>query len=459
MASFGAMPKITHVALFEIIVSSFNCDIITFMKKKSGKNRKHNRANARFYKRLTLICVEVFALVAIVGVSLVLLQASEQEQVSAQLEEAGVTAELLIGTNVSDRAQDHNTTQEEMDTSRYGAELADEEYCKRNRIYAKATISEEEVVLAFAGDVSFAEGYANMGALAQRDGDIRNCFDEFVLKEMQDADIFMLNNEFPYTDRGTPTEGKTFTFRSKPENVKYLYDMGVDIVSVANNHVYDYGEISLLDTLATLEEAAMPYVGAGRNIEEAVKPVYFVANDIKIAYISATQIEQGDYPDTVGAGENTAGVFRCWNDDRIYDVVREAKENADFVIAYIHWGTELSETLHWAQPDQAAKLVEAGADLIVGDHPHCLQEIAYIKGVPVVYSMGNFWFNSKTQDTGILKVAINEKGLQSLQFVPAIQSGCKTTIASDDERGRILNYIQSLSPTIIIDNAGYITKR
>ena len=156
MASFGAMPKITHVALFEIIVSSFNCDIITFMKKKSGKNRKHNRANARFYKRLTLICVEVFALVAIVGVSLVLLQASEQEQVSAQLEEAGVTAELLIGTNVSDRAQDHNTTQEEMDTSRYGAELADEEYCKRNRIYAKATISEEEVVLAFAGDVSFA---------------------------------------------------------------------------------------------------------------------------------------------------------------------------------------------------------------------------------------------------------------------------------------------------------------
>lgn len=439
---------------------AYICGTITFMsKKKQNKNQKLNGANSHFYTRLLLICAEIFVLVVIVGVSLVLLHASEQEQAATRLEEAGVTAELVIGTNVSDKAQDHNAALEEADASRYGAELADAEYCEENRIYAKETISEEEVVLAFAGDVSFAEGYANMGALAQRDGNIYSCFDEFVLKEIRDADIFMLNNEFPYTDRGIPTVGKTFTFRSKPENVKYLYDMGVDIVSVANNHVYDYGEISLLDTLTTLEEAAMPYVGAGRNIEEAVKPVYFVANDIKIAYISATQIEQGDYPDTVGAGENTAGVFRCWNDDRIYDVVREAKENADFVITYIHWGTELSETLHWAQPDQAAKLVEAGADLIVGDHPHCLQEIAYIDNVPVIYSMGNFWFNSKTQDTGILKVVIDEEGLKSLQFVPAIQSGCKTTIASDDDRGRILNYIQSLSPTIIIDNEGYITKR
>lgn len=428
-------------------------------RKKNVRSKKQNRVNARFYTRLALVCIEIFALVVIVGVSLVLLQSSEQKQVSAQLKDAGVTAELLIGTNVSDEAKNHNAMADEEDTSRYGAILADTAYCEQNRVYAKETISAEEVVLAFAGDISFAEGYANMGALSQRDGDIKNCFDEFVLKEMQDADIFMVNNEFPYTDRGTPTEGKTFTFRAKPESVKYLYDMGVDIVSIANNHVYDYGEVSLLDTLATLKEATMPYVGAGHNIEEAVKPVYFVANDIKIAYVSATQIEQGDYPDTKGAGENSAGVFRCWNDETIYDVVRKAKENADFVITYIHWGTELSETLHWAQPDQAAKLVEAGADLIVGDHPHCLQEIAYIDDVPVIYSMGNFWFNSKTQDTGILKVLINDEGLLSLQFVPAIQTGCKTTIAPDGERERILNYIQSLSPTITIDSAGYITKQ
>jgi len=426
--------------------------------KKSKK--KQNRRKGGFYGRLFIICLEVFALVVILGVGLVLFQSSEQKQVAKQLEETKVTEELLIGTDATETAGDSEADIEEIvDVSRYGEELSDEKYCEDNRIYAMPAVSPDEIVLAFAGDISFAEGYANINMLRQRENGILDCFDEFVFKEMRDADIFMLNNEFPYTDRGEPTEEKTYTFRANPESVKYLHDMGVDIVSVANNHVYDYGEVSLLDTLDTLEGAAMPYVGAGRNIADAIKPVYFVANDYKIAYVSATQIEQGDFPDTKGAGENSAGVFRCWNDDLIYKVVREAKENADFVIAYIHWGQELSETLHWAQPDQAAKLVEAGVDIIIGDHPHCLQEIAYIEDVPVVYSMGNFWFNSRTQDTGIFKVVLDESGIKNLQFVPMIQAGSKTTIASAGDKQRILAYIQSLSPTISVDEQGFITKR
>ena len=427
-------------------------------KRQKRSKRKQKRGNGQFLGRTFIICIEIFVLVVVVGVSLVLVLDDEERRLAKQLRQAGASAELLIGTNISEKAEDHNTASANVDDSRYGAELADEKYCEENRIYAMPTISADEITLAFAGDVSFAEEYTNMEILKQRGGDIRNCFDEFLLKEMQDADIFMLNNEFPYTDRGTPTEGKTYTFRAHPESVKHLYDMGVDIVSVANNHVYDYGEVSLLDTLTTLEAAAMPYVGAGRDIDDAVKPVYFIANDYKIAYISATQIEQGDYPDTKGAGKNSAGVFRCWNPEKLYEVVAEAKTNSDFVVVYIHWGTELSETLHWAQPDQAAGLVEAGADLIVGDHPHCLQEIAYIGDVPVVYSMGNFWFNSKTQDTGIFKATLDKDGIKSLQFVPAIQSNCSTTIASDSERQRMLDYIQSLSPTISIDNQGYIIK-
>lgn len=431
------------------------------MSKKKHKinKRKQNRQNGKFLGRTFIICVEIFALVVVVGVSLVLVLDDEERRLAKQLRQAGASAELLIGTNISEKAEDHNAASANVDDSRYGAELADEKYCEENRIHAMPTISADEITLAFAGDISFAEEYTNMESLRQRGGDIRNCFDEFLLKEMQDADIFMLNNEFPYTDRGTPTEGKTYTFRAHPESVKHLYDMGVDIVSIANNHVYDYGEVSLLDTLTTLEAAAMPYVGAGRDIDEAVKPVYFIANDYKIAYISATQIEQGDYPDTKGADKNNAGVFRCWNPEKLYEVIAEAKTNSDFVVVYIHWGTELSETLHWAQTDQAAGLVEAGADLIIGDHPHCLQEIAYIEDVPVVYSMGNFWFNSKTQDTGIFKTTLDENGIKSLQFVPAIQSGCSTTIASDSGKQRILDYIQSLSPTISIDNQGYITKK
>lgn len=427
-------------------------------KRRRGNHRKQNSGNKRLYGRLAVICAEIFVLVVICGIGLLIWLDTKKENADKGMQQAAVVEELLINTAPDETELENEEAETIEDTSRYGKELADEEYCIQNRIYAKEAVSEEEIVLAFAGDVSFAEGYANMVTLAQRSGDIGQCFDDAIMREMQTADVFMINNEFPYTDRGTPLAEKSFTFRAKPDSVKYLNEMGVDIVSVANNHVYDYGEVSLLDTLTTLEKAEMPYVGAGRNIEEAVKPVYFVINDMKIAYISATQIEQGDYPDTVGAGENSAGVFRCWNEERIYDVVREAKTQSDFVIAYIHWGTELSETLHWAQPDQAVKLADAGADLIVGDHPHCLQEITYIGETPVIYSMGNFWFNSKTQDTGILKVVLDENGLKSIQFVPAIQSGCRTVVAADGERERILSYLRTLSPNVFIDTEGYIRK-
>ena len=88
---------------------------------------------------------------------------------------------------------------------------------------------------------------------------------------MRSADIMMANNEFPYSDRGTPTPDKTFTFRADPADVHIMKDMGVDIVGIANNHAYDYGPDALIDTIDTLNDAQLPFVGAGKNIEEAMK--------------------------------------------------------------------------------------------------------------------------------------------------------------------------------------------
>ena len=452
--------------MWQICILAQVCYNINMSRRKQNKQLKRNKRGRIQYIKLVVVCVEVLLLVLVAGMGIGFWYKGELEKTEKQMQRVVVIEESIVqlpeekrDSEALQEESEPESVQEEMYIGRYATELADLEYCEENHIYAKEALAEEEVVLAFAGDISLAEGYANMSALSQREGKIEKCFDEGILAEMQNADVFMVNNEFPYTDRGVPIEGKTYTFRAKPESVSYLNGMGVDIVSVANNHAYDYGEVSLLDTLDVLQKAKMPYVGAGRNIEEAIKPTYFVVNDIKIAYVSATQIEQGDNPDTVGAGENTAGVFRCWNDERICEVIKEAKTKADFVVAYIHWGTELTEVLHWAQLDLAPKLADAGADLIVGDHPHCLQEITYIGNVPVVYSMGNFWFNSKTQDTGILKAVIAQDGIKSLQFVPAIQSGCKTRMAMGAEGERILNYIRTLSPSVVIDGSGYITKR
>ncbi len=371
-----------------------------------------------------------------------------------------VTAQIMKIDDVKDEVAEEPAVAEESDDSRYGAILADKELCAKQHIYAADAMYEDEIKLLFAGDISLAEGYSIMGALRDKGGDISAGFSEETLSVMREADVFMLNNEFTYSNRGEPTPDKQYTFRANPDNVHYLTDMGVDIVSLANNHTYDYGQVSLLDTLDTLEGIDMPYVGAGRNIEEAMQPSYYIVNDTKIAFVSATQIERNDNPDTKGATKDSPGTFRCWFNDRVLDVIKEADDNSDYVVAYIHWGTELEENTDWAQDELAPKLASAGADLIIGDHPHILQRLDYAGNTPIIFSMGNYWFNSKTQDTGLLEVILNTDGsTKTVRFIPAIQSGCRTAIVSGEEQTRILNYMQSISPHVSIDSDGYITKK
>lgn len=337
--------------------------------------------------------------------------------------------------------------------------LNDPDYMVANNIYAKDANDPSLVSIAFAGDILFDSNYAVMSKLLANGGDISAGVDPALINEMRSVDIMVLNNEFPYSDRGEPTPEKKFTFRARPQTVSYLGDMGVDLVSLANNHAYDFGENAFFDTMETLEGAGIAYMGAGRNLEEARRPVYYIINNIKIAFVAATQIERLDNPDTRGATESSAGVFRCWNGDNLLETVREAKENSDFVIAFLHWGTENVETIDWAQEKQAPEVVEAGADLVIGAHPHCLQPIDMVNGVPVVYSLGNFWFNSRTVDTGMVRVTLNENGLQSLQFVPCLQSGCRTSLVQGEEKSRILNYMRSLSGGIQIDDEGYVIRQ
>lgn len=345
---------------------------------------------------------------------------------------------------------------EQETVSRYQEELDDPAYMEENNIYTVEPAEPGRVTMTFAGDILFDTNYAIMGTV-RGSGDISQGIMPEVIERMQAADIMALNNEFAYSNRGTPTADKQFTFRARPETAAYLTDLGVDIVSLANNHAYDYGPTALEDTLDTLRETGIPYVGAGRNIDEARKPVYYIVGDLKIAFVSATQIERLDTPDTKEATETSPGVFRCWNGARLMETIREAAQNSDFVVAYIHWGTENQAELDWAQLKQAPELIAAGANLVIGDHPHCLQPIGVIQGVPVIYSLGNFWFNSKTLDTGMVEVTIDETGIVSYQFIPCLQSGCKTTLLQGAEKERVLSYMRSISEGVRIDEDGFVS--
>ncbi|MBO5341297.1 MAG: CapA family protein [Lachnospiraceae bacterium] len=316
----------------------------------------------------------------------------------------------------------------------------------------------DTVTFTFAGDVLLDENYAVMSTYRANGSVLEECIDPQLLEIMQGSDVFMINNEFTFTDRGTPLANKAYTFRADPQSVHILKDMGVDIVSLANNHVTDYGEVSLLDTMDTLNGAGIPYVGAGANIEEASKVVFYENEDMRIGIVAATEVERLASPDTKGATENTPGTFRCFRNDDLEEVIREAKKECDFLIVVVHWGTESTDEIDWSQPGQAEDFTAAGADVIIGAHPHVLQEIAYVNDVPVFYSLGNFWFNSKTGNSCLVTLEIGEEGLVSSQFIPCRTEGSKTYLATEGEGERILEYMRDLSHGVKIDENGYVIK-
>lgn len=350
-----------------------------------------------------------------------------------------------------------------------------------------AASSTDPLVFTFAGDILFDDKYSVMASNLERNGhmpDVVASFDDQLLKIMQSADVFMVNNEFPYSDRGAPLTGKKFTFRAKPAYAAQLLDLGVDIVALANNHMYDYGQQALLDTLDTLDAlqadkagslrvitegsgtgqqgadlaTGMPHVGAGRNIEEAAAPVYFTNGKIKVGIIAATQIERMGNPDTKGATETEAGVFRCLKSAQLVEKIKEMRGQCDFIIAYLHWGTESTTAVDEHQKKLADEVSKAGADLIIGDHPHVLQKISMVNGVPVIYSLGNFWFNSNAQDTGLFTARLDPQtgSLLGLQFVPARQENCRTFLLEGSEKERVLKEMRTMSD-VEIDEEGQIS--
>ncbi|SCG82371.1 PGA biosynthesis protein capA [Proteiniborus sp. DW1] len=315
-------------------------------------------------------------------------------------------------------------------------------------------------VLSFAGDINFDENWSTMEYYNTVENGIYDCFSPELIQMMRDADIMCLNNEFTYSTNGTPLEGKYYTFRAHPSRVNILKELGVDIVSLANNHVYDYGVQSLIDTMATLKQADILYYGAGHNLDEAMSPVYFEIQGKTIAYVAASRAEK--YKMTPQATEDSPGILRCYDTELFIQTIKEAKENADYVIAYVHWGTENTYELEEVQLTTGKEYLDAGADIVIGAHPHCLQGIEYYNGKPIVYSLGNFWFNDRTIDTMLLNIHFygdDTEEFIELEIVPAIQENHVTRIVTEQsEKERIFSFLEDISINVEIDEEGIISE-
>lgn len=316
-----------------------------------------------------------------------------------------------------------------------------------------------DFTICFAGDINLDENWCTTQYMSAQPNGIYDCISEELVDFMQDADIMCLNNEFSYSSQGEPLAGKAYTFRAAPERVEVLKQLGVDAVTLANNHVYDYGKAALLDTFTILEDAGIPYFGAGDTLQRALEPLYLEADGKTIALVAASRAEK--YKMTPQATDTEPGILRCYDTELFLQVIKEAKAHADFCIAFVHWGTEYSYELEQIQLDTGKEYLDAGADAVIGAHSHCLQGMEYYGGKPIIYSLGNYWFNEKTLDTMLLQLHFSGDDTETqltVQVIPAVQADYRTTYASGfDEQRRIYDFLESISVNVEISDEGIVT--
>ena len=389
--------------------------------------------------------------------------ASKQTDVSKQTDAAGKTD----ATGKNDGSKQTDTSKQtdaskQTDTSGKSEPSGDTGTPKA----VEEKVQKYDFTLGFAGDICLGDNYIPMQHLAAiGSDDISDGIDPRYIEIMKGMDLMWINNEFVYSRRGEPLPTKAWTFCGDPDNVRYLKDLGVDIVGLANNHTFDFGEVSFMDTLETLEKAQIPYVGAGRDIKQAAAPVYLETNGFKIAYVAASRAEYTIY--TPEATETEPGILWCYDYTRFLESIREAAENADYVIALPHWGVEHSTVLEDEQIYGAHAMIDAGADAVIGAHPHILQGIEYYEGKPILYSLGNFWFDDYDIDTLVAELHIKgektdkdsslKKADIELKLYPGTQSGVYTALADTEEwKSNILQYLEGISVNVDIDDEGVV---
>lgn len=313
--------------------------------------------------------------------------------------------------------------------------------------------------ISFVGDINFDPDFNNM-VHASEMGGILNCFDERVVSYLNQTDVCVINNEYSIGEEGVgkPLSGKTWTFQVTPDKIDILKSLGADIVSLANNHVFDYGEEGFLSTLDELDKAGMPRVGAGRNLEEAANAQFFIVNGCKVGIVAASRAEKAGDMFTQLATDDAPGVMGTYESADFLAAIEAAKAQCDVLLVNVHWGTEMTTRLEDAQKTMAREYIDAGADAVIGGHPHCLQGMDFYNNVPIIYSVGNFWFNSRTVDSCIITIEIDSQMNITPKIVPLVQKNCESLMLVDyEERRALFDRVESYEPQgVIIDDNGTI---
>jgi poly-gamma-glutamate synthesis protein (capsule biosynthesis protein) len=284
----------------------------------------------------------------------------------------------------------------------------------------KSEIAKTTPVTIFAvGDIMLSR---DVDRVIKSKGDYNYPFLE-TAAQSQSADISFANLETSIAP-GRSISTDEMTFRSDPETLQGLKWAGFNIVSLANNHTPDFGQKGLLDTFRYLDDAQIQYVGAGKNYSEAHQAKIIDKNGFKIAFLAYN--DSGIVPASYKATENSVGTALAGTskaDLKVLDEdIKNAKKTADFVIVSLHFGTEYASSANSKQQNFAHAAIDSGAEMVIGHHPHVVQNAEIYNGKYIFYSLGNFVFDQywseETKKGMAIKFVIDEQGARDFQFMP-----------------------------------------
>jgi poly-gamma-glutamate capsule biosynthesis protein CapA/YwtB (metallophosphatase superfamily) len=284
--------------------------------------------------------------------------------------------------------------------------------------------SKQPVRIVFVGDIMLDRG-VRTSVTKNLGGDYGALFAH--TGYLKDADIAFANLEGPVATGGYKA-GSRFSFRMDPAGLVAMRTAGFDVVSFANNHVGDYARAAFTETFEHLRENNILVAGAGMNRTEATTPAIIEVRGMKIGFLAATDVG----PNWLQATDTTPGILIA-SDPKLSAVIAAAKQQVDVLVVSFHWGNEYSPA-NAHQEKLAHAAIDAGADIIVGHHPHVMEKVEIYKNKPIFYSLGNFifdqYFSPHTLRGMVAEVSIDPKtkvittsqqvSPQNKQFVPQV---------------------------------------
>lgn len=230
------------------------------------------------------------------------------------------------------------------------------------------------------------------------------------------ADLVVGNLESPISTRGAAVENKKFTLRVGPIGVLALKQAGIRVVTLANNHMMDFGPLAFQDTLTNLSENDILFTGAGMDLEDARAPAFIKVKGKTVAFLAYSLT----FPLEFYASSRRPGTAPGYADFVQADI-RKVRPLADIVVVSFHWGAEVMTVAKDYQVELGHQAIDWGADLVLGHHPHVLQELEVYKGRFIAYSLGNFVFGSESDRTNtsmILLLTFKGNTLVKAEAVP-----------------------------------------